>query len=114
VAGDVLVAIGFYLTSLVYRENTFTSVTIELAEKQKVISTGPYALVRHPMYASASVCLLGTPLALGSYWGLVPIAAMMPFLIWRLFAEERFLARNLPGYDEYQKRVRHRLVPFVW
>jgi protein-S-isoprenylcysteine O-methyltransferase Ste14 len=114
VAGDVVVAIGFCLISLVYRENTFTSATIEVAEHQKVISTGPYAIVRHPMYASGSLYLLGTPLALGSYWGFVPIAAMMPFLIWRLFDEERFLARNLPGYTEYQKRVRHRLVPFVW
>ena len=114
VAGDVLVAIGFYLISLVYRENTFTSATIEVAENQTVISTGPYAIVRHPMYASASLYLFGTPLALGSYWGLVPIAAMMPFLIWRLFDEERFLARNLPGYTEYQKRVQYRLVPFVW
>ena len=114
VAGDVLVAIGFYFTFLVYRENTFASATIEVAENQKVISTGPYALVRHPMYASASLYLLGTPLALGSFFGLVPIAAMMPFLIWRLFDEECFLARNLPGYTEYQKRVKHRLVPFVW
>src|SRR5215831_7174553 len=114
VAGDVLVAIGVYLISLVYRENTFTSATIEVAENQKVISTGPYAVVRHPMYASGSLYLLGTPLALGSYWGFVPIAAMMPFLIWRLLDEEHFLARNLRGYTEYQKRVHHRLVPFVW
>src|SRR5207249_7833106 len=114
VAGDLLVAIGFVFIFLVYRENTFTSATIEVVENQRVISTGPYAIVRHPMYASASLYLLGTPLALGSYWGLVPIAAMMPFLIWRLFDEERFLARNLPGYTEYQKRVRYRLVPFVW
>src|SRR5215813_143364 len=114
VAGDVLVAIGFYLIFLVYRENPFTSATIEVAENQKVISTGPYAIVRHPMYASSFLYILGTPLALGSYWGLVPIAAMMPFLIWRLFDEERFLASNLPGYTEYQNRVRHRLVPFLW
>ncbi len=114
IAGDVLVAIGFYLISLVYRENTFTSATIEIAENQRVISTGPYAVVRHPMYASGSLYLLGTPLALGSYWGFLPIAAMMPFLIWRLIDEERFLARNLPGYSEYQKRIRYRLVPFVW
>src|SRR5262245_6175551 len=87
VAGDVLVAVGFFLISLVYRENTFTSATIEVAENQKVISTGPYSIVRHPMYASASLYLLGTPLALGSYWGLVPMAAMMPFLIWRLLDE---------------------------
>ena len=114
VAGDALVAIGFYLISLVYRENTFASATIEVAENQKVISTGPYAIVRHPMYASASLYLLGTPLALGSYWGLVPFVAMMPFLIWRLLDEERFLARNLLGYTEYQKQVRHRLLPLVW
>ena len=112
--GDVLVALGFYLISIVYRENTFTSATIEIAENQKVISTGPYAIVRHPMYASALLYLVGTPLALGSFWGLVPIVAMIPFLIWRLFDEERFLSRNLPGYAEYQRRVRHRLVPFVW
>ena len=114
VAGDLLVGLGFYLIFLVYRENTFTSATIEVAENQKVISTGPYARVRHPMYASAILYLLGTPLALGSYWGLVPVVAMMPFLLWRLLAEERFLARNLAGYTDYQKRVHHRLVPFVW
>jgi len=114
VAGDVLVALGFWLISLVYRENTFTSATIEVAEHQKVISTGPYAIVRHPMYASASLYLLGTSLALGSYWGFAAIAAMLPFLVWRLLDEERFLAKNLSGYTEYQKRVRHRLVPFVW
>src|ERR1700738_4793989 len=113
-AGDALVAIGFYLIFLVYRENTFTSATIEVAENQKVISTGPYAIVRHPLYASASLYLLGTALALGSYWALIPTAAMIPFLIWRLFDEECFLATNLSGYIEYQKRVRHHLVPFVW
>jgi protein-S-isoprenylcysteine O-methyltransferase Ste14 len=114
VAGDVLVAIGFYLISRVYRENTFASATIEVAENQQVIATGPYAIVRHPMYASASLYLLGTPLALGSYWGLVPMAAIMPLLVWRLIDEERFLASHLPGYTAYQKRVRHRLLPFVW
>ena len=113
-AGDILVALGFYLISLVYRENTFTSATIEIAENQKVVSTGPYAIVRHPMYASASLYLVGTPLALGSYWGLVPVVAIMLFLIWRLIDEERFLATNLPGYTEYQKRVRHRIVPLLW
>src|SRR5262249_5253564 len=106
VGGDALVAVGFYLISVVYREHTFTSATIEIAEHQQVVSTGPYAIVRHPMYASASLYLLGTPLALGSYWGFVAMAAMMPFLIWRLLDEERFLARNLPGYVEYQQRVR--------
>jgi protein-S-isoprenylcysteine O-methyltransferase Ste14 len=112
--GDALVALGFYLISRVYRENTFTSATIQVVEGQRVVSTGPYARVRHPMYASAFLYLLGTPLALGSYWGLVPLVALTPFLIWRLLDEERFLARDLPGYAEYQRRVRYRLVPFVW
>ncbi|HKC42599.1 MAG TPA: isoprenylcysteine carboxylmethyltransferase family protein [Burkholderiales bacterium] len=114
VLGDLLVVAGFYFIYLVYRENTFTSATIEVVAGQRVISTGPYAIVRHPMYASAALYLLGTPLALGSYWGLVALAAMVPFLIWRLVDEERFLAKNLRGYTEYQERVRHRLVPFVW
>jgi protein-S-isoprenylcysteine O-methyltransferase Ste14 len=112
--GDGLVAVGFYFILLVYRENTFTSATIELAPDQKVISTGPYAIVRHPMYASASLYIGETPLALGSLWGFVPVFVLMPFLIWRMFDEERFLAQNLPGYTNYQKRVRHRLIPFVW
>ncbi len=112
--GDVLVAIGFYFIFLVYKENRFTSATIEVEEDQKVISTGPYAIVRHPMYASALLYLIGTPLALGSFWGLLAFAAMMPFLIWRLYDEEGLLAENLPGYREYQKKVRYRLVPFIW
>jgi protein-S-isoprenylcysteine O-methyltransferase Ste14 len=80
IAGDILVAMGFCFIFLVYRENTFTSATIEIAENQKVVSTGPYALVRHPMYASASLYLIGTPLALGSYWGLLAFGFMMPIL----------------------------------
>ncbi|MGE5301480.1 MAG: methyltransferase family protein [Acidobacteriota bacterium] len=114
IAGDVLVAIGFYFIFLVYKENTFTSATIEVAEGQKVISTGPYAIVRHPMYASALLYLVGTPLALGSFWGLLAVVAIMPLLIWRLYDEESFLSRNLSGYTEYQKKVRHRLIPFIW
>jgi len=114
VAANVLVLIGFALIVRVYKENTFTSATIEIAENQRVITTGPYAIVRHPMYASAFLYLAGTPLALGSYWGLVPIAAMAPLLLWRLFDEERMLAASLPGYADYQRSVPHRLVPFVW
>ena len=114
VAGNVLLVVGFYLIALVYRANTFASATINVGEGQSVISTGPYAIVRHPMYASASLYLLGTPLALGSYWGVIAVFVMMPALIWRLIDEERLLARNLPGYTDYQRRVRYRLVPFVW
>ena len=113
-AGDALVALGWLAFYLVFRENSFTSATIEVAPDQKVISTGPYALVRHPMYAGTVVMLLGTPIALGSWWGLPAIVAMIPALIWRVLDEEKFLARNLPGYLEYQKAVRYRLIPLVW
>jgi len=114
VVGDVLVAVGFYFIFLVYRENTFTAATIEVAAGQRVITTGPYAVVRHPMYASGSLYVLGTPLALGSYWGFLAFAGMTPFLLWRLLDEERILTRDLPGYAEYRQLVRHRLVPMVW
>jgi protein-S-isoprenylcysteine O-methyltransferase Ste14 len=114
VAGDALIVIGFIFTCRVYRENTYTSATIEVVENQRVITTGPYSIVRHPMYASALLYILGTPMALGSYWGLIAIPVLIPVLIWRLFDEERMLAASLPGYVEYQNRVRHRLVPFVW
>ena len=113
-AGDVLVVLGWLAIFFVFKENTFTSAIIELAPDQTVISTGPYALVRHPMYAGGLVMLLGIPIALGSWWGLLVIVAMTPALIWRLFDEEKFLARNLPGYVEYQRAVRYRLIPQVW
>lgn len=112
--GDVLVVVGFALIMRVYRENTYTAATVQVAEGQKVISTGPYALVRHPMYASALLYFIGTPLALGSYWGFVPFAAILPGLIWRLLDEEHMLAHQLPGYTEYQKKVRHHLLPGIW
>jgi protein-S-isoprenylcysteine O-methyltransferase Ste14 len=113
-AGDVLMLLGWGAIFFVFRENSFTAATIELAPEQKVISTGPYAVVRHPMYAAALALLAGIPIALGSWWGLLAIAAMLPALLWRLFDEERFLARNLAGYEAYQKQVRHRLIPLVW
>jgi protein-S-isoprenylcysteine O-methyltransferase Ste14 len=114
VIGDILVAVGFLFIFRVYRENTFTSATIEIAQNQTVVSTGPYAIVRHPMYASAMLYLIGTPLALGSYWGLLAVAAMVPFLIWRLLDEERMLVANLAGYAEYRRKVKYRLIPLVW
>jgi protein-S-isoprenylcysteine O-methyltransferase Ste14 len=114
VAGDIVVAAGFLIIFFVYRENSFASATIELAPDQKVISTGPYALVRHPMYLGGFMMFVGIPLALGSWWGLLVFTLMMPAIIWRLLDEERFLASNLAGYSEYVRRVRYRLAPFVW
>jgi protein-S-isoprenylcysteine O-methyltransferase Ste14 len=114
VIGDGLVLLGFYFIFRVYQENTFTSATIEVAENQKVIATGPYSIVRHPMYAGALIYLFGTPIALGSYWGLLPFVSVIPFLVWRLIDEEQMLTKELSGYDAYRKNVRHRLVPGLW
>ena len=112
--GDALIALGFLFTFFVLRENSYGASTIQIAEGQTVISTGPYALVRHPMYAAALVMLVGVPLALGSWWGLFVLLAILPVLIWRLLDEERFLRQKLPGYAEYQTKVKYRLAPFVW
>ena len=112
--GNVLFVLGFGFIARVYRENTFGSATIGVVEGQRVITTGPYSVVRHPMYASGLLYLLGTPLALGSYWGLIAFAPMVPLLALRLVDEERMLVRDLPGYDAYRQRVRQRLVPFLW
>jgi protein-S-isoprenylcysteine O-methyltransferase Ste14 len=112
--GDAMIAVGFLIVFLTFRENTFTSGTIEVAEGHHVIDSGPYAVVRHPMYAGALVMIAGTPLALGSWWGLIPAALFVPLLVWRLLREETFLAANLRGYDAYCGRVHYRLVPNFW
>ncbi len=113
-AGDFLVVLGLIIIFLVFKENTFTSAVIEIDTEQKVISTGPYAFVRHPMYIGALVMLLGVPLALGSWWGLLTILPMTLVIVWRLLDEEQFLAKKLSGYSEYRSKVRYRLVPFIW
>jgi len=114
VAGDILVAFGLYSVFLVFKENTFTSAVISVGTEQKIISTGPYAVVRHPMYAGAFIMLFGVPLALGSWWGLLPIIPMIIVIVWRLLEEEKFLAKNLSGYSEYRNKVRYRIIPFIW
>lgn len=114
VLGDVLVMLGFGVVFAVFRENTFTAATIDVAADQVVITTGPYARVRHPMYAGALILLVGTPLALGSWWGLLMIVPMTAVIVWRLLDEERFLVLHLRGYAEYCQHVRHRLIPGAW
>jgi protein-S-isoprenylcysteine O-methyltransferase Ste14 len=111
---DGVVALGFWVVFRVFRENSFTSAVIEVASEQRVVSTGPYAIVRHPMYAGASLLLLATPAALGS-WRALPFAlALVLVVAVRAVAEEKFLVAQLPGYAAYRARVRHRLVPHVW
>jgi protein-S-isoprenylcysteine O-methyltransferase Ste14 len=113
-AADIMAALGFLVVFLAFRENSYSRATVEVSDAQKVISTGPYGVVRHPMYAGASILILFTPPALGS-WVAMPCAiALVVIIALRLREEERFLTAHLPGYAEYCGKVRFRLMPSVW
>ena len=112
--GDLLVAGGLVLVLLVFRVNPFAAATVNVETEQTVISRGPYALVRHPMYSGGLLLFLGTPLALGSWWGLVLFPPILVLIIWRLKNEERYLSNHLPGYRDYCAKVTHRLIPYIW
>jgi protein-S-isoprenylcysteine O-methyltransferase Ste14 len=114
VAADALVAAGFLVIFLVFRTNSYTSGVVTVEPGQRVVSTGPYRLVRHPMYSGASLLFLATPPALGSWWALPAAVALCGVMVVRLLDEERFLAANLDGYDAYRRRVGSRLLPMVW
>lgn len=114
ILGDGMALTGFLLFSLVLRENRFASRVIEVEQGQQVISSGPYALVRHPMYVSMLLVYLSFPLALGSLWALIPALAMIPILGVRIINEEKMLALDLPGYNEYLQKVKYRLLPGIW
>lgn len=112
--GDLLVALGLLFTLFVFRENSFGSSTVQTFDDQKVISTGPYAIVRHPMYVGVLIMMTGVPLALGSWIGLAFLAIILPGLAWRILDEEKLLKKDLSGYIEYTQKVRYRLVPYIW
>lgn len=114
VAGMALSLAGYLAILRVFLENRWAGRTVETWAEQKVISTGPYAIVRHPMYSGVLVYLLATPLALGSWWGMLSAVGFVPFLVARIRNEEALLVRELPGYDDYRRRVRRRLVPGLW
>lgn len=114
ILADTIVAIGYLMVLWVFKTNTYTSRIIEVEAGQKVVSTGPYALVRHPMYVGAFLTYAFSPLALGSYWAFLPGVMILPVLIFRIFNEEKLLLRDLPGYREYTQKVRYRLLPGIW
>jgi protein-S-isoprenylcysteine O-methyltransferase Ste14 len=113
-AAEAFVALGFFIVFRVFRVNTFTSAVIEVGEKQHVITTGPYAIVRHPMYAGAFVLLLAAPIALGSLAGLAAFPLLAAVIVVRMLDEERVLVRELDGYDAYREKTRWRLMPGVF
>lgn len=112
--GDALLFLSMWMVYRVLRENAYGSATVEVTQGQQVISTGPYAIVRNPMYSSALVYFIGMSLALNSYWDLIPGLLTALGLVWRLFDEEEFLAENLPGYKAYCAKVRRHLIPGVF
>jgi protein-S-isoprenylcysteine O-methyltransferase Ste14 len=109
-----MIALGFLFNFFAIKENSYAASSIRVFAGQKVISTGPYAIVRHPMYAGALIMIIGTPLALGSWLGLIIVTLILPVLIWRLLDEEELLKKELPGYLAYTQKVRYRLVPNFW
>jgi protein-S-isoprenylcysteine O-methyltransferase Ste14 len=114
VLGDAAVLAGFLIVFLAFRENSFASSVIEVDAAQRVIDTGPYARVRHPMYAGALLLVAGIPPALGSLWGLLAPIPLAAVIVWRLLDEEAFLTEQLPGYADYERKTKYRIIPFVW
>ena len=114
IAGYALVVLGFLIYFIVFKENTFAGATVEVVSDQKVITTGPYASVRHPMYSGLLVLVFGTSLALGSWWGLLMFVPMVFVVVLRIRYEEKFLRENLHGYVDYCRQLRYRLIPFIW
>jgi protein-S-isoprenylcysteine O-methyltransferase Ste14 len=112
--GDALLVFSFYIFYLVSKVNTYAAANVRVEEGQKVISTGIYGFVRHPMYFGALFLLVGTPIALGSWWSLLVVPVFIPILVVRILNEEKVLALDLPGYVEYMQKVRYRLIPHIW
>lgn len=111
---DSLVILGYYLIIRVFKENSFAARTVQVESGQKLISSGPYSLVRHPMYVGVILMYSATPVALGSWWGLIPALLLIPMLVFRILDEEKLLLKELPGYREYMEKVRFRLIPNIW
>ncbi|WP_454784611.1 methyltransferase [Legionella sp. WA2024007413] len=114
ILGDLFVMFSFYMFYLVSKVNTYAAANIRVEKGQKVITTGLYGLVRHPMYFGALFLFIGTPLALGSLWTLLLLPIFIFLLVARILNEEKILVHDLPGYTDYQKKVTTRLIPFIW
>jgi len=114
VFADIVFLLGYVLTFLAFKQNSFAGRTVEIYNGQKLASTGLYAIIRHPMYFAQLLIYLSMPIALGSYWALIPFLAMPAVLVYRLLDEERVLLKGLAGYKAYCKKTPYRLIPFVW
>jgi len=111
---DIIVLFGYLLIFFVFRQNSYASRVVEVDKNQKVITTGLYSIVRHPMYLGVLIMYIPTPVALGSYWGLIPMATIPLAIVFRILNEEKVLSNDLPGYKEYCQKTRYRLIPLIW
>jgi len=111
---DAGVFLGYCFILCVFKENSYASRTIKVVEGQKLIATGPYSIIRHPMYLGSLVMYLLTPMALGSWWAVPVFSLYIPLIVWRIINEEKVLLRDLPGYHDYCKEMHYRLVPLIW
>ena len=114
VIADILVLFGYLIVALVFKTNTYASRIVEVEKGQKVVTTGPYAIVRHPMYLGMMILFTFSPLALGSYWAMLAAVPLIPLLVARIGGEEKELLANLEGYKEYAMETKYRLLPGVW
>lgn len=114
VLAEIIVLTGYGIIFLVFRENQYASRIIEVEKGQTVIQSGPYAIIRHPMYLGSMLLYVFSPLALGSLWALIPGAMIIPVLVVRILDEEKILTRDLKGYPEYMQKTRYRLIPGIW
>ncbi len=114
IVASVLFLLGYIMYAEVMRENAYLSRTVEVQENQKVISTGLYGMVRHPMYLATLLMFLPMPIILGSFWGLIPFVLYPVTIVIRILNEEKVLTDGLDGYAEYKGKVKYRLIPFVW
>lgn len=114
IIADLLILLGYLMIYLVFRQNRYASRIIEVSDNQQVITTGLYSIVRHPMYLGVIIMYIPMPIALGSYWGLIPMVVLPITLVLRIINEEKVLSDNLPGYKEYCQKTRYRVIPYVW
>jgi len=114
IVSNLLMLIGYILVFLVFKENSYTSRIVEVEKGQKVIATGPYSVIRHPMYAGVILMYLTMPLALGSYWAILFFIPTVPMIIFRALEEEKLLLKDLKGYREYCRKVKYRIIPGIW
>jgi protein-S-isoprenylcysteine O-methyltransferase Ste14 len=114
IIADIVILLGYLLIFFVFKQNSYASRIVEVEKNQKVISTGLYGFVRHPMYIGVIIMFVPTPIALGSYWGLIPMTTIPIALVFRIINEEKVLSKDLPGYKDYCQKTRYRLIPHVW